>query len=135
MIDLSEQQAYFFKGKLLVGVSPVSTGKEGTNTPKGHFRIIQKDINHVSNLFGDYVDERGVVVMKNIGVREDRRPRGAHFDGAPMPYFMRIVAGIGMHEGYLPGVPASHGCIRLPAEMAQAFYYAADIGTPVQIKP
>jgi hypothetical protein len=38
-----------------------------------------------------------------------------------------------MHEGYLPGFPASHGCIRLPTQMAAIFYGATPTGTPVQI--
>jgi len=50
-----------------------------------------------------------------------------------MHYFMRVVGAIGMHEGYLPGYPASHGCIRLPTNMAAAFYHATPHGTPVQI--
>jgi lipoprotein-anchoring transpeptidase ErfK/SrfK len=38
-----------------------------------------------------------------------------------------------MHEGYLPGYAASHGCIRLPSDMAAAFYHATPLGTPVEI--
>src|SRR5260370_31760692 len=55
-ISLGEQRAYFYKSGVLVGVSQISTGREGLNTPYGHFSIIQKDINLVSSLFGDYVD-------------------------------------------------------------------------------
>ena len=50
-----------------------------------------------------------------------------------MPYFLRIEGGIGMHAGYLPGYPASHGCIRLPKKMAVHFFQNAPIGTPVAI--
>ena len=57
------------------------------------------------------------------------------FDGADMPYFMRIVGGTGMHEGYLPGYPASHGCIRMPGPMAEAFFRSVSVGTPVTIEP
>ena len=57
-----------------------------------------------------------------------------HYAGAPMPFWMRIVGGIGMHKGNLPGYPASHGCIRLPGEMAEAFYGAVSVGTPVRIE-
>jgi hypothetical protein len=67
-------------------------------------------------------------------VTKDRRPRGAVFRGAPMPYFLRIHGSIGMHAGYLPGYPASHGCIRLPKQMAVRFYRNAAIGTPVVIR-
>jgi L,D-transpeptidase catalytic domain len=51
-----------------------------------------------------------------------------------MPYFLRIHGGIGMHAGYLPGYPASHGCIRLPKEMAVHFFNNAAIGTSVAIR-
>ena len=40
---------------------------------------------------------------------------------------------LGMHAGYLPGVPDSHGCIRLPLRMAQLFYANAPSGTPVTV--
>jgi lipoprotein-anchoring transpeptidase ErfK/SrfK len=39
-----------------------------------------------------------------------------------------------MHAGYLPGYPASHGCIRLPEEMALKFFEDAPVGTPVEIR-
>ncbi len=109
VIDLSEQHALFYKGGELVGMSPVSTGREGYGTPSGDFHIIQKDENHLSTLYGDYVDDAGNTVVSNVGIEEDPRPPGTHFRGAPMPYYLRIVNGVGMHAGYLPGVPDSHG--------------------------
>ena len=134
VIDLEQQRAYFYKGGKIVGISVVSTGREGYDTPSGEFRIIQKDLTHVSSIYGDYVDRNGQVVMENVDVTKDRRPRGTVFRGAPMPYFLRIHGGIGMHAGYLPGYPASHGCIRLPKEMAVHFFQNAAIGTPVAIR-
>ena len=133
-ISLTEQRAYFYKSGVLVGVSQLSTGREGLNTPYGHFSIIQKDQNHVSSLFGDYVDASGNVVVPNVDVTKDPKPPGAHFKGTPMPYFMRIVSGTGMHAGYLPGYPASHGCIRMPEFMAENFFKSVSVGTPVTIK-
>ena len=47
-----------------------------------------------------------------------------------MPFFMRITGGVGMHEGYLPGYPASHGCIRMPGKMAEIFFYQRRVGHP-----
>ena len=132
-ISLGEQRAYFYKGGVLVGVSQLSTGREGLNTPFGHFKIIQKDKDHVSSLFGDYVDSAGNVVVPNVDVTKDPKPPGAHFRGTPMPYFMRIVSGTGMHAGYLPGYPASHGCIRMPEFMAEDFFKSVSVGTPVTI--
>ena len=132
-ISLNEQRAYFYKAGQLVGVSVLSTGREGYGTPTGRFKIIQKDRDHLSNLYGDYVDRNGFVLQKDIDVRKDPKPPGAIFDGARMPYFMRIVGGVGMHEGFLPGYPASHGCIRMPGFMAEAFFNNVSIGTPVTI--
>jgi hypothetical protein len=133
-IDLGNQEAYFYKGGQLVGVSILSTGREGFNTPTGSFRIQQKDIDHKSSLYGDYVDARsGEVVKKDIDRSKDPMPRGAKFDGARMPFFMRISGGVGMHEGFLPGYPASHGCIRMPGFMAAKFFENVNLGTPVTI--
>src|SRR5437016_9604950 len=121
-ISLGEQRAYFYKGGVLVGVSQLSTGREGLNTPIGQFKIIQKDKDHVSSLFGDYVDSGGNVVVPNVDVKKDPKPPGTHFQGTPMPYFMRIVSGTGLHAGHLPGYPAAHGRIRLPEFMAEHLF-------------
>jgi len=132
-IDLRAQRAYFYKNGKLAGVSTVSTGREGFNTPPGTFRITQKNADHRSNLFGDYVDAAGNVVVKDVDARKDPAPPGTKFLGAPMPNFMRFHGGIGMHAGYLPGYAASHGCVRLPAKMAQHFFDNVSAGTPVTV--
>lgn len=134
VIDLDEQRAYFYKGDQIVGVSVVSTGREGYDTPSGEFRITEKDETHVSSLYGNYVDKSGLVVMENVEAKKDPKPKGTVFQGASMPYFLRIHDGIGMHAGYLPGYPASHGCIRLPEKMAVEFFQHAAVGTPVEIR-
>jgi hypothetical protein len=133
VISLSEQKAYFYKGDVLAGVSRISTGREGYDTPAGNFKVTQKSPNHRSNLYGDYVDAAGNVVVKDVDVREDPKPAGCEFLGASMPYFMRVHGGVGMHAGFLPGYPASHGCIRMPEHMARAFFNNVSIGTPVKI--
>jgi lipoprotein-anchoring transpeptidase ErfK/SrfK len=132
-ITLGEQRAYFYKGGQLVGISQLSTGREGMGTTTGSFKIIQKDQNHVSSQFGDYVDSADNVVVANVDVGKDPKPPGTHFKGAPMPYFMRIVGGTGLHAGYLPGYPASHGCIRMPEFMAENFFRNVSVGTPVTV--
>jgi lipoprotein-anchoring transpeptidase ErfK/SrfK len=132
-ISLGEQRAYFYKGGKLAGISQLSTGREGLNTPIGHFAIQQKDVNHVSTKYGDYVDAADNVVKPNVELGKDPMPPGSHFKGAPMPFFMRIHGGVGMHAGYLPGYPASHGCIRMPEFMAEDFFKSLSVGTPVTI--
>jgi L,D-transpeptidase catalytic domain len=131
-ISLSEQRAYFYKNGMLVGISQLSTGREGKNTPLGHFSVINKDKNHASSQYGDFVDKNDQVVKPNVAV-SDPKPPGSHFKGAPMPYYMQIAPGFGMHAGYLPGYPASHGCIRMPEFMAEAFFKSVSVGTPVTI--
>lgn len=133
VIDVGAQQATFYKGNLAVGWTEISSGNDEHPTPTGTFRVQQKNANHISNLYGDYVDAHGNVVVENIGINDDPRPAGTRFRGAPMPYFMRINGGIGMHAGYLPGYPASHGCIRLPRGAAEAFFRHASTGTPVKV--
>ena len=132
-INLGEQRAYFYKGGQLVGISIVSTGREGFGTTSGSFHIIQKDKDHVSSRFGDYIDANGGIIKKEIDRDKDPMPKGARYDGAKMPFFMRIVGGTGMHQGYLPGYPASHGCIRMPGFMAEKFFDNVNVGTPVSI--
>ena len=133
-ISLGQQKAYFYKGDQLVGVSIISTGREGYGTPAGNFRILSKNQDHISSIYGDYVNAAtGEVMVKDIDRRKDKMPRGAKYDGARMPYFMRFTGGVGMHEGFLPGYPASHGCIRMPGFMAAAFFRNVDVGTPVHV--
>jgi len=134
-LSLSEQRAYFYKGDELVGISLISSGREGLNTVTGNFHIIQKDKDHKSSEFGDYVDDTGAIVKKDVDRKKDPIPPGAHFDGAKMPNFMRIVGGTGLHEGFLPGYPASHGCIRMPGFMAETFFNNVSVGTPVTVLP
>lgn len=134
VISLNQQKAFFYKGGKLVGVSILSTGDESHRTPTGHFEIQQKDQWHQSSQYGDYVDGNGDAIIKNIDRSVDPMPRGAKFDGANMFYFMRFTRGVGMHAGYLPGYAASHGCVRMPQEMAETFYHNVEIGTPVTVR-
>ena len=133
VVHIGEQKGYFYKGKTLVGETTVSTGKPGFSTPPGHYTVISKDADHVSSIFGDYVDDYGNVVRSNIDSRKDRRPKGTHFDGARMPYAMFFRGGYAMHQGYVPPFAASHGCIRLPGEMAERFFENAPVGTSVTV--
>ena len=133
VVHIGEQKAYFYKGKQEVGETTVSTGKPGFSTPPGHYTVLSKDAGHVSTVFGDYVDDYGNVVRSNIDCRKDPRPRGAHFDGARMPYAMFFRSGYAMHQGYVPPFAASHGCIRLPGQMAVRFFENAPVGTPVTV--
>lgn len=133
-IDLNQQIAYFYKGGQLVGKAAVSTGREGYRTPPGNYTIMEKTVDKYSNLYGEIVDANGNVVKTPADVRRDRVPPGGRFKYSPMPYWMRLTSsGVGMHAGHLPGFPASHGCIRLPDDMAVTFFNNVQVGTPVTI--
>ena len=132
-IDLSKQAARYYKGGQLVGQSPISSGREGHDTRSGTYRIMEKDLDHRSSLYGAFVDSSDHIVVEDVDARRDKAPPGTRFKGASMRYFMRVTGAVGMHEGYLPGYPASHGCIRLPSHMASTFFHATPSGTPVVI--
>jgi hypothetical protein len=134
VVSISEQRAYFYKGKQLVGETTVSTGKPGFGTPPGRYTVLSKNAEHVSSVFGDYVDDFGTVVKSNIDSRKDPKPKGSHYDGARMPFAMFFRGGYAMHQGYVPPYAASHGCIRLPKDMAETFFNASPPGTPVIVK-
>jgi lipoprotein-anchoring transpeptidase ErfK/SrfK len=71
--------------------------------------------------------------VENVDVTRDHPDPGTHFMGARMPYFLRFSGGAGLHAGYLPGFPDSHGCVRLPDNMARLFFENAPSGTPVRV--
>ena len=133
-ISLSKQRAYLMTGDQVYIDTPVSTGKRAGMTPTGTFRITEKDIDHRSSIYGDFVDRRGRVVRSGVSTRVDSAPSGTRYRGAPMKYFCRLTgSGVGFHVGILPGYPASHGCIRLPAEIAPLIYEKVKIGTEATI--
>lgn len=102
VVSKASQQMFVFKDGVLWGASPVSTGKRGHATPSGIFPILQKAVYHRSNLYSN----------------------------APMPYMQRLTwSGIAIHAGYLPGYPASHGCIRLPKAFAKALFALTKAGS------
>lgn len=95
VVSLDEQRLYVYRNGVAIGVSTISSGRRGHETPEGTFTILQKAKFHKSDLYDD----------------------------APMPYMQRLTwDGVAMHAGSLPGYPASHGCIRLPAAFASKLF-------------
>jgi lipoprotein-anchoring transpeptidase ErfK/SrfK len=131
-IDLEQQTAYLIRGRRIVLASEISTGRSGHLTETGSFKIIEKERNHFSSLYGKIVDANGRTVVADAD-SDMRVPRGGKFLAAPMRYFMRFHEATGMHAGYLPGYPASHGCVRMPEQNAIAFFNAVEVGTPVHV--
>jgi lipoprotein-anchoring transpeptidase ErfK/SrfK len=135
VVSLSRQRLLVKAGDETAIDSPVSSGKRARPTPTGTFPILQKDPDHRSNVYGNFVDSRGRIVRGGISALIDSAPSGTHFEGAPMTWFMRLTwEGVGMHVGILPGYPASHGCIRLPSEVAQNLYTKVNLGTIVRVE-
>jgi lipoprotein-anchoring transpeptidase ErfK/SrfK len=131
-IDLGQQTAYLIRGRQVVLQSPVSSGRYGHLTQTGSFKVIEKERNHYSSIYGKIVDANGNTVVADADI-DMKVPRGGKFVPAAMPWFMRFHEADGMHAGYLPGYPASHGCVRMPDQLAVAFYNAVQVGTPVTV--
>jgi lipoprotein-anchoring transpeptidase ErfK/SrfK len=139
VIMLGKQRAYLKVDNEIAIDSPVSTGKRQGMTPPGNYIVVQKNSDHRSNLYGSFIDAEGRTVRSGVSARRDVAPPGTSFVGAPMKWFMRLgkdpmdYSAMGMHAGDLPGYPASHGCIRLPAQIARAIFLKAPLGMPVCI--
>jgi lipoprotein-anchoring transpeptidase ErfK/SrfK len=135
LISLSKQRAYLMVGDNVYIDTPISSGKRAGMTPTGQFSVTEKDADHRSSVYGDFVDRQGRTVRSGVSTRVDSAPSGTRYVGAPMKWFCRLTnSGVGMHTGILPGYPASHGCIRLPATIAPLIYEKVKIGTPVTIE-
>jgi lipoprotein-anchoring transpeptidase ErfK/SrfK len=138
-ISLSKQRAYLKVGEEIGIDTPISSGKQAGMTPRGSFTVVQKDPDHRSSLYGDFVNKQGQVVRGGVSTKIDSAPSGTSYRGASMRWFMRFGESPsshraeGMHTGYLPGYPASHGCVRLPEEIARMIYEKVSVGTPVTI--
>ncbi|WP_309602635.1 L,D-transpeptidase family protein [Sphingomonas sp.] len=106
IVSLSNQMAYLYRGDRLAAVTTISSGKPGKDTPTGYFPILEKKPMH----------------------------RSVKYDNAPMPHMQRLDNyGIALHAGMLPGRPASHGCVRLPAKFAAKLFTVTKVGTLVLI--
>lgn len=107
VVNLSEQRAYVYRNGVLIGVTTVSTGRPGHETPTGVFTILQKDKDHRSTIY----------------------------NSAPMPYMQRLTwGGIALHAGGLPGFPESHGCVHLPSEFARLLFEVTSTGMTVVVE-
>ncbi len=135
-ISLNEQKAHIYRGGEEAGWTMLATGKPGHPTPTGSFTVMEKIQDKVSNTYGYIQDSEGKVVNGDAMAGVTPVPAGCRYVGASMPYWMRLTSyGVGMHAGDIPdpGLPASHGCIRLPKEMAQKLFEVVSVGTNVTI--
>ena len=103
-VSLADQRLTIWDDGVVVARSAVSTGVAGRETPRGVFTLLQKQRMHRSNIYSN----------------------------APMPFMQRITwSGVALHEGHVTGRPASHGCIRLPADVARKLFTYTRIGARV----
>jgi lipoprotein-anchoring transpeptidase ErfK/SrfK len=107
VVDLLTQMAFVYRDDQLIGVTTISSGKKGKETPLGFWSVNRKQ----------------------------KMGRSNKYENAPMP-FMQVIDdhGIALHGGKLPGYPASHGCVRLPLKFAEKLYTLTKVGTKVTIE-
>jgi len=133
-ISIPEQRGLLLVNGAIAMDFPVATGKKSHPTPTGTYTILDKKKDYASNLYGKIYDATGTVIVEDADAREDAVPEGGRFEGATMPYWMRLTtSGVGLHIGYVPGRPASHGCIRLRKDVAAEIFDRVKLGTPVTI--
>lgn len=107
VVDLLTQMAFVYRADQLVGVTTISSGKKGKETPLGFWAVNRKQKTY----------------------------RSRKYDNAPMPFAQMIDDhGIALHGGKLPGYPASRGCVRLPMKFAEKLFGLTKVGTKVVIE-
>ncbi len=131
-IDLAAQKAFLLQDGQIIYESPISSGRPNYPTKPGNFTITEKSPNHLSSLYGKIVDANGKTLVRDAD-SDMAVPAGAKFVRAPMKHFLRFDGATGTHAGYLPGYPASHGCVRMSALKAELFFNIAEVGTPVRV--
>lgn len=136
VVNTDEQKARFYDGDEQIGWTTVASGVSKFPTPTGRFEVMEKVANKRSNLYGKIYGAGGRVMRADAKAGRDPVPAGARFEGASMPYFLRLTNdGIGLHAGPIPrpGRPASHGCIRMPSKLAPVLFSHVGLGTKVSI--
>ena len=87
-INLEQQKARFYMGSTLVGVSRISSGREGFGTPPGSYKILQKNADHISNIYGVWKTPDGTVVNDDVDLRKQPvPPPGLIYEGAPAKFY------------------------------------------------
>jgi hypothetical protein len=135
-IDIDKQKAFLYRQGREVGWTTVATGIYSHPTPTGKFKVLEKTVTKRSNLWGKIYGENGKIAVSDAKAGRDSVPEGGRFEGASMPYWMRLTGdGIGMHQGPIPrpGKRASHGCIRVHSGFVKTLFNFVELGTPVAI--
>jgi lipoprotein-anchoring transpeptidase ErfK/SrfK len=109
-IELQKQRFSYFEDGRLVRSGEISAGTPEHPTPTGDFRVLSKERNKVSRSYTNYFDMP-----------------------TPMPYSLQFHGPYFIHEGWIPGRPDSHGCVRLHYEDARFLFERMKRGDAVQI--
>jgi lipoprotein-anchoring transpeptidase ErfK/SrfK len=130
VIDLGAQTATAMENGKAVKTMPISSGKKGHETTPGHFKITERDKDHMSSTYGKCVSGKS---SRNVSKGAKSCKKGEKYEGAPMNFFQRFNGTEGLHQGLLPGHPDSHGCVRLGKGNAEWLWNWAEVGTPVDV--
>lgn len=107
-VSINDQRIYVYDRNGIVTHTKISSGRKGHETPVGIYSILEKKVDHTSNIYLD----------------------------AKMPHMQRLTqTGIALHGGAIPGYPASGGCVRLPFGFARQIFQHTDINGRVVIAP
>jgi lipoprotein-anchoring transpeptidase ErfK/SrfK len=109
-IELGDQRFLYFEDDRLVRSGQISAGTKEHPTPTGDFRVLNKEKNKVSRSYTNYFDMP-----------------------TPMPYSLQFYGPYFIHEGWVPGHPDSHGCVRLHYEDARFLFERMKRGDAVKI--
>jgi lipoprotein-anchoring transpeptidase ErfK/SrfK len=105
VVDLATEKLHVYRGGVEIGQAFILYGADHKPTPTGTFPILQKDKDHVSNLYG-----------------------------APMPYMLRLTwGGVAIHGSEVEANAATHGCVGVPDEFAALLFAQARKGDPVLV--
>ncbi|MBR5876890.1 MAG: L,D-transpeptidase family protein [Akkermansia sp.] len=134
-ICLEQQRGRLYVDGQVAADWPVSTGKPGSETPVGTFRIKEKKKKHFSSLWGTIVDKDDICVVESADSRKDKVPAGGEFLGAKMENWQRLTDnGVGIHTGRVrAGEQLSKGCVRTPGFVADMLFNITKVGTKVTI--
>ncbi|WP_394663053.1 L,D-transpeptidase family protein [uncultured Sphingomonas sp.] len=102
-VDLAAQVVSIFRAGYEIGTAAIIYGADNMPTPLGVFPILQKDADHVSNLYD-----------------------------APMPYMLRLTNdGVAIHASDVRYGNATHGCVGVPTDFARKLFAATRVGDRV----
>ncbi len=135
LISLAKQRGYLMNGNDVVLDYPICSGIDTRPTPVGVFYILEKTVDKKSNKYGKMLDASGEVVVRDAEMGLDPVPEGGKFEGAGMPYWMRLTNdGVGHHVGPVKRYRASHACIRGPSSTMPLVFSKVKLGTRVTVE-